>query len=201
MFNTTWAQLIIEPSSGITFANFIIDPDPELSVSELKPGFRFGVNLNLGVGKNGFLSSGIQYIQKGDKSRYDDFMQTVYLRYNYLVLPITYKYNLLNIGKVRLQAFGGGYIAVLVGQRLITDFGTYKTIYDKSVSKDFIEKRSDAGILAGVSFIIPVGMSSVTTIAQYERGLININQNFDSVNTNSFSFSVGYLIKLNKKVK
>jgi len=198
--NTNFAQISIEATSGISFANFVIDPAPETNVSEFKPGFRLGANLNVSVGKNGYLSSGLHYVQKGDKSIFDD-SQTIYLRYNYLILPVVYKYNLLRIGKVKLQGFGGAYAGLLVSQRLIIDYGTYKMIYDRSLTKDLIQGKSDVGVLTGVSFYVPLGNGAIITNAQYERGLINVNENFDRVNTNCFSFSVGYQIEMKKKTQ
>lgn len=129
-----------------------------------------------------YLESGLFYIEKGGKGKYNNKKMTYDL--NYLEIPIVVKYVYDVDGSFSIQPFAGGYLACGVGGKM-KNFGDREAF--SSFSDDAFQ-RFDAGLKIGCG----VGYDMFYADLSYEFGLTNISHDyFDESHNGCFSINFG----------
>jgi len=166
----------------------------DLDDLDAKFGFNIGVTVDYSITENIYLSSGLEFTNKGAKAEYDfrpvdGDKYDVTMTANYLQLPIHIGYKLPISEGVIINFHGGPYLAYGIGGKTKFEYGN-KTEKENTFGDDGF-KRFDfgLGLGAGVEFgNINVGLG-------YDFGLVNIADDDDddiSVKNGNAYLTVGY---------
>lgn len=158
-----------------------------LDGNRAKAGLGFGVvgGYQLAPDIPLFLESGLLYMEKGGKGRFDGYSFTYGL--NYLELPLQVKYGIeIDAGDndLSVQPFFGGFLAQGVGGK-IKNYDVRETA--RSFSNEAFQ-RFDAGLRLGCGVLF----NHLCLELGYEFGLVNIfHDDFDSSHTGNFFVTAG----------
>lgn len=168
---------------GVAFAR--VSSDSELlDGGSMQAGLNVGAvaGFQLGYHSPVFFETGLSYIEKGGKGRFEGSKFTYSL--NYLELPLLLKYRIDMDGMFSIQPFLGGYLALGVGGK-IKDFG-HRAAYSSFDDDAF--KRFDGGIRVGCG----VQYNLLYGEIGYDFGLANISHDyFDTSHTGTLFLTIG----------
>lgn len=166
--------------------------DDRLDGGSSQAGVNIGAIIGFGLSNEYpiYLETGLFYVEKGGKGRYQDKKVTYDL--NYLELPILVKYKFDIDGDFGIHPFAGGYLACGVGGKVkdyegvLNDEGKERMTYS-SFSDDYFQ-RFDAGIRIGCGFEYQMIYAELS----YEFGLVNVSHSeFDSSHNGCLYINVG----------
>ena len=158
--------------------------DKYLNGGDLRTGLNAGVVVGfpLAYGAPVYLETGLYYMEKGGKGKYNNSKFTYSL--NYLEVPLVIKYDIPVNDILSIQPFAGGYLAAGIDGK-IKDFGQ-RAGYNSFDDDGF--KRFDGGIRAGCG----VQVSHFYAEMGYDFGLANISRDtFDTTRTGTAFATLG----------
>ncbi|MBQ9215140.1 MAG: PorT family protein [Prevotella sp.] len=179
----TYSDIYYGLRLGVAFATVNSD-DKYLDGGSSKTGLDVGavVGFQLGYHSPMYFETGLRYIEKGGKGKYEGAKFTYSLDYLELPLVLKYWYDIDNSFSV--QPFLGGYLALGVGGK-IKDFGQ-RQAYSSFDNEGF--QRFDGGIKLGCG----VQYDLIYAELGYDIGLANISHDyFDTSHTGSLFLAVG----------
>ena len=168
---------------GVGFATVNSD-DKYLDGGSAKAGLDVGVvaGFQLGYHSPMYFETGLSYIEKGGKGKYNGEKFTYSLDYLELPMVLKYKYDVDHSFSV--QPFVGGYMALGVGGK-IKDFG-HRHAYSSFDDEGF--QRFDGGIRIGCG----VQYDFLYAEMGYDFGLANISHDyFDTSHTGTLFATIG----------
>ncbi len=170
---------------------------------KFKPGLCAGLGLGIKFNKFLALQPEFLYTRKGFKRDYKvvDQVNTVYLKLNYLELPVLLRL-LIPAGTVTPNVYAGPAIATRVKIEGYTVIDGEKTDFTKQ--QDFAYNNNvrifDIGLVMGGGIDIKIGPGSILIDFRYIMGLrkvwfgSNVNQNIPTEKNSVISFLLGYAI-------
>lgn len=228
----SFAQFSIGFSTGGNFCKFKQKTDfesnpsiiqPEKQNNLIKSGFYLGIPIEIGCTKRFSITSTFTYLQKGTREKsttYKNENTKVELNgkttYNYLELPLQFKYCFIN-HKIKAYLLWGTCVGYMMKVKTrdeysVTDeqleetyaYSTVSNIKSKDLENNgFTRFDFNLNIGTGVSYNLSTGRLFCNL--SYYHGFINvINDNFIDNNgvtqfNRSISATIGYLVPLTKK--
>lgn len=170
---------------GGSLSNITTD-DRYYNGDDYRTGMNAGIVLGVQMGYSApvYFETGLSYVEKGGKGRWDASNYSYHL--NYLEMPLVIKYNVQIDDIFSIQPFVGGFAAVGIdGKFKDRDYGQRTSI--NAFDKDMF-KRFDGGLRAGCGFQIDHLYGEIGC----DFGLANISHdNHESVRTNSVFATLG----------
>jgi Outer membrane protein beta-barrel domain/Tetratricopeptide repeat len=152
------------PEIGFAYASFATDFSP----TESKSGFTAGGFVGYAASPWLGLRAELLFVQKGNHQ--EDMTQSI----DYLEVPV-----LVEVSTRGFFAVAGPYLAVKVGA---------------STQFDDVIPSTDAGLVIGAGYALPVGTGALVFQARYDVGLVNIEESY-ATKTRAFLFTVGFAFR------
>ena len=131
-----------------------------------------------------YFESGLSYIEKGGKGKYEGDKFTYRLEYLELPLLIKYKYDVAR--NISIEPYAGGYLALGVGGK-VKDYGKREAYSSFSNEKGSF-RRFDGGLRIGCG----ASFDKLYAGLSYDVGLANVGHyDFEDTRTGSLSLHVG----------
>lgn len=176
---------------GLSLSTINSDDD-RLDGGSSQAGINLGGVIGFGLSEKYpfYLETGLFYVEKGGKGRYQDKKVTYDL--NYLEVPVLIKYKYEASDDFGVQPFAGGYLALGVGGKVkdydgvLNDDGNARVTYS-SFSDNYFQ-RFDAGLRLGCGLEYQMIYAEIA----YEFGLVNVcHSEFDSSHNGCLYINVG----------
>ena len=155
--------------------------------------FNFGVTAEMPIVKRLYVQAGLQYKKGGFKQYMAGFNDD--LTINYLSLPVSLRYNLIQKGKLSFYLYGGLYVASVLNGKFSTEYKgkteTNQLSFGDDKTRDFA-KKIDFGHQYGFGGEINRICVNMTVI---DQSIINIQTQGDKSNSmknTNFLLTFGY---------
>lgn len=162
----------------------VTSDDRYLDGSDTKTGLNVGAVFGVGLTPTApiYFETGLFYVEKGGKGRYEGNRFTYNM--NYLQVPLVLKYDIDAGYDISIQPFAGGYLACGVGGK-IKDFGNRQAF---SSFDDDAFNRFDGGLRIGCGAQFNVLYIELG----YDFGLANVADDyFDTSRNGTFFANIG----------
>lgn len=193
MIQSASAQLSIAPEVGFQMTNVKLKSMGTDVDTKLKPGFRAGVNLDLGITEHLHLQPGLFYSGNGAKQDLLGVKSTMSV--NYLQIPVMLNYMTGEAGDNRFFVGIGPYLGYAFSGKWKSGSTKIDLEIGSDEAKDDI-KALDFGANVNVGYMLSNGFYAR---AFYSMGLSNIATGGDSDNSmknSGFGIALGYNLPL-----
>lgn len=152
---------------GVNIANIYgEDPGDE---TDSKTGFAGGIFVDWGITPLFGIQPELLYVQNGSRS--DFFGGDLFLKFNYLQVPVLAKVDLPVGGSLIPVLYAGGYASLLLDSKLVAEVeGEGGTLGLKDYTKSY-----DAGLVFGVALDFSAGTGTMTIEGRYNLGMVEID--------------------------
>jgi len=194
--NAASAQISIAPEVGFQMTKVNGKTEGKSDNSDLKAGFRAGVNADMGITNNIHISAGLFYSGMGGKEKSSvEYMGTTVsyeakMNLDYLQLPIYLNYMTGEAGGNRFFAGIGPYLGYAMGGKIKVNDESQKIEFGSGDNAEM--KRFDAGFNVNAGYMLSMGLYAR---AFYSMGLTNNYPKGNSDNSSKnmgFGLSIGY---------